>query len=90
MNWYETAAQDNKFPDWLRSAAINEEGTVFAPAELTGNERDAFLRASWDGVPAVIHRGHVYLPTTWLARECPQIKILCKKIESTVRANVAE
>lgn len=89
MDWYETAPQDKKFPGWLRSAAINEEGTVFAPAALTGNEGGAFLCASWDGVPTVIHRGHVYLPTAWLAREHPQVELLCKKIDSTVRASAA-
>lgn len=89
MDWFETALQDRNYPGWLRSAAINEEGTVFAPAALTGNEMSAFLKASWDGVRAVIYRGHVFLPTTWLALEYPQVEMLCEKIESRVRANAA-
>jgi hypothetical protein len=89
MNWIKVKPQNKKLPAWLCSAVINDEGTVFAPAALTGNEQSAVLSASWDGAPAVIRAGHVFLPTSWLARDCPQIERLCEKIEEVVRAAAA-
>lgn len=79
MKWVEIEHGNKELPDWLRSAAINDDGTVFAPAALAGNEQAAFSIASWDGVPAVVNYVHVFLPTTYLAPECPQIEMLCKK-----------
>jgi hypothetical protein len=89
MYWLERKSQNIKFPAYLRTAGIDEEGRVFASAALTGNERDTVLRAAWDGVPAVIHDDHVFLPTSWLVRDCPQIALPCEKIEARVRAAFA-
>jgi hypothetical protein len=86
MDWIERKSQNTKFPTYLRTAGIDEEGTVFAPAALTGNEKNAALCAIWDGIPAAIHRGHVFLPTSWMTQHCPKIEMLCGKIESRVRA----
>jgi hypothetical protein len=58
----------HKKPEWMRSACIDEDGVVYAPAVITGNEQKAFLCAAWDGdVPSILEDGHVYLPVQWLA-----------------------
>jgi hypothetical protein len=89
MDWIKKNFQKRKVPAYVRTAGIDEEGRVFASAALTGNERDAVLRAVWDGVPAVIHDGHVFLPTSWLARDCPHIELPCEKIEARLCAAFA-
>jgi hypothetical protein len=30
-------------PKWMRSAAVGDDGTIFAPAAMTGNEQRAML-----------------------------------------------
>jgi hypothetical protein len=60
-------------PKWARLAALSDDGTVFIPAALMGNETRAFLCASWDGLPAAMEAGHVYLPAKWMASNCPDI-----------------
>jgi hypothetical protein len=93
MDWIETDRikkfPKRKIPACVRTAGIDEKGRVFASAALTGNEMNAALRATWDGVPAAIRRAHVYLPTSWLSRDCPQIELLCRNFESTVLAAFA-
>lgn len=77
-------------PTWRRSAGIDEEGRVYAPAALAGNEQRVFLCASWDGVPMASHLKHVYLPTTWLAREHPDLREVCERIETLVHGAAAQ
>jgi hypothetical protein len=77
-------------PEWMRSVAVGDDGTIFAPAAMSGNEQRAMLCASWDGVPAVLSgRGnakHVYLPVKWLAKEYPELSELVRNIERSVNA----
>jgi hypothetical protein len=77
-----------QLPEWQRSAAIDADGAVYAPAVLAGNERAVFLCAAYDGVSAVTDGGHVFLPTSWLRREYPCIAETCDKIEQKVRLHV--
>jgi len=56
-------------PLWTRGAYLGEDGTVFVPAKLTGNETFILLRAALAGIEAVLSdidspAGglHVYLP----------------------------
>ena len=42
------------------------------------------LCASFDGVPAVIDKRHVYLPTAWLATEYPDMADVFRRIEQRV------
>lgn len=77
-------------PRWMLSAAVDSEGTVFAPAVITGNEQKALLCAIWDGgVPLVSNDGHPYLPVRWLAAYCPEEANLCMLIERKVKAAIA-
>lgn len=74
-------------PEWKRSAALADDGVVFAPAIITGNEMVAFLAASWDGTPVVMNDDHLYLPVQWIAREYPDVADVCAEIEARVKAH---
>jgi hypothetical protein len=74
---------------WARSAALDGDGTVFAPAAIAGTEEAVLLSATWDGVTILMDCGHPYLPTGWLAGEYPEIADICTKIETRVRAHFA-
>jgi hypothetical protein len=56
---------------WQTRAGLAEDGTVYLPAAICGNEQQVFMCATWDGVPLLSWGGHVYLPSDWLAEEYP-------------------
>jgi len=86
MQWFVIDNPDgHRLPKWQRSAAVDDAGTVFAPAAIAGNEQSIFFCASWDGVPGVASRKHIFLPVEWLAREYPLTRDLCASIERGVR-----
>lgn len=69
-------------PEWKRSVMIDEEGVIYAPASVTDDEKGALVRAVGDGgVPLIMDRDHVYLPTGWLAAEYPEVASICHWIE---------
>ena len=77
-------------PKWQRSACIDREGTVYAPAAITGNEMKAMLCATWDGnTPMVESDGHIYLPTQWMASEYPDMADVFELIERKAKAHFA-
>lgn len=62
-----------KIPAWTRSAAITNDGTVYLPAAICGDENRAMMAAMWDGgVPLLQRDGHLYLPADWMAQEYPR------------------
>jgi hypothetical protein len=59
-------------PAWKRSAAIDDRGTIYAPAVISDGECTALFKAACDGdVVGIEVDGHIFLPTRWLAREYP-------------------
>lgn len=91
MRWVASSKPSNKAPLWARSAALADDGTVFIPAAIAGNEMRTVLAATWDSnVPMVIDSGHAYLPSTWMARECPRNADICELIERRVREHFAK
>jgi hypothetical protein len=90
LKWrYVTNPPGYRAPQWMRSAAIAADGTVFAPATVSGDsEQAAVLKAAWDGdVPLVIDDGHAYLPTWWLAKVDAIAAEICTSIETRMRAD---
>lgn len=82
MLWIEIEnTTSRKIPKWLLSAAMADDGTIFAPAAISGNEQAAVLSASWDGVAMVMYRNHAFLPTAWLMKEYPKTQELCESIQ---------
>ena len=58
--------------EWLRTTFVDVDGQVFLPCGALDNELTALLCISHDGVPFVQHQGHIYAPSSWLAREYPR------------------
>jgi hypothetical protein len=82
MQWFSVIRpQGTREPQWKLCAGIDDDGTVFAPAGIAGNEQTVLLCALFDGVPAVVDKRHVYLPTTWLANEYPDMAEVFRTIE---------
>ena len=86
MRWIEVENQTKKkVPKWIRSAGLADDGTVYIPAAVSGNEQAALLSASWDGISMVSYLNHIFLPTSWLAKEYPMTQELCIKIERRLK-----
>lgn len=90
LTWIMTDGNGIKAPKWQRLAAVADDGTVFVPAAIAGNEQMIFLIAGWDGnVPVVSNRKHLYVPARWLAKERPDIADVCLFIESKCHQHLA-
>lgn len=60
-------------PEWLRTAALDQDGTAWACAAfLHDRELLAVLLAGMDREPAVMCDGHFYLRIPWMREQCPQ------------------
>jgi hypothetical protein len=81
LRWCET---DQDGPRWKRSAAIADDGTIFLPAAIVG-ERNAFMRASYDGISVVVYRKHMFTPVGWMKLEYPKAVDLLTEIEHRIR-----
>lgn len=90
MIWLESENVVGKnFPKWVRSVGISEDGTVFVPAAIAGNEQEVFLCTAYDGAAVATYRNHVFVPATWLAKEFPDAKELCEIMENRAKAEIA-
>lgn len=76
----------NDTPRWVRSVAVADNGTIYAPAAMTDDESGAFIRVFFDGdVAMIFDEDHLYLPTGWIADAYPRVADICDKIEAKVR-----
>lgn len=86
MQWIEVEnSEGKKISKWKRSVGLSNEGVVFVPAAMTGNESDVFLCAGYDGTSVVQYLNHIYVPADWLAAEFPKTAEICKIISDKVR-----
>ena len=86
MLWVEMQNQSGILAaKWQRSAALSDDGIVFAPAAIAGDEQKVFYAAMWEAIPVVTEYGHSYVPTNWMVREYPDTLEVCTLIESKVR-----
>jgi hypothetical protein len=86
MHWFSVRPPGTREPEWKFSAAIDDNGAVFAPAALAGNEQSVMLCAAYDSVTTSINKHYVYLPTAWLAKEYPAMADVFNLIEQRVRS----
>jgi hypothetical protein len=82
---YPDGPEVQKVPKWKRSAGLAPDGVIYAPAAIAGNELAVTMAAQWDGVASVLHSRHVYLPTSWLRQEYPDIADVFDLIEKRVK-----
>lgn len=91
MQWFEVERPPGtREPRWKFCAAIDDKNTVFAPAGIVGNEQAVMMCAAFDGIPAVISKHHIYLPTTWLIREYPDWAEVFHSIERRIHREMAD
>lgn len=91
MQWFEVENPPGKrHPKWFRSAGLSDEGVVFLPGAIGGDEKKVTLCAVYDGTPIVQYLKHVYLPAQWLAKEFPKVKEVCERFEARVREVCAQ
>ena len=82
-------------PEWKRAAGLSDDGRVFLPAALFGNESSLFFSASWDGVgpEGHLYQGHIFMDAEWLAKELPDLSApildVAKKIAKKLSADAA-
>ena len=77
-------------PEWMRSAALADDGTIYAPAVIAGSEQEVLLCASFDGVSVAMDSGHLFVPTKWMAQEFKHAAEVCQKIEASVLTHFAK
>ncbi len=73
-------------PEWMRATLVGDDGTLYMPCGVFGNESEALLSAMYDGVSTASHLGHPFAPTDWLAKEYPLgrelIQVATKNVKS--------
>lgn len=67
-------------PRWQRSAGLGDDGTVYAPAVIGGEEQTMMLCAAYNGVTVVNYLNHLFVSTNWLAKEFPHLQEVCEAI----------
>jgi len=84
LTWYENKIGYPKTPKWIRTIAVADDGKIFIPAAIYGDEKVAFLCASFDGVAHIINDEHLYLPLDWVENESsdPRVKNICATIKN--------
>ena len=73
-------------PERMRSAAISDEGHIYVPAVIAGNEKMVFLCAVFDGTPVVVCDEHLFVRSDWMLKEFPNTREVLEKIEINVRS----
>jgi hypothetical protein len=77
----------HNLPKWKCTFGVSDDGVVFLPAVIAGDEQAVLLCASYDGVEAVQGFGHLYVSTTWMAREYPPTAEICAAAEKYARGS---
>ena len=87
VQFYENEQKNKtvKIAEWKRSFGIDKNGEIYAPAAIIGVESHAMLAASCDGIKTVIYLQHVFIPLSWMRKECPDHEELYKAIEKSVK-----
>ncbi len=83
--WIISNPDDKTIPRWMRMAFVDTNDDVYIPAAVSGSEDSAAYSAMFDGEPAIANDGHVYLRTSWVAKEFPAEADLCRLIERRAR-----
>jgi hypothetical protein len=91
ITWIRPDFKKAGVPQWLVTAGISDDGTVFVPARIAGNEMAVTLAAGWDGgVAMAIYRDHAFLPVEWMVREYPKLADDLRIVEQRVREAAAK
>lgn len=86
VTWYEAGKPDpdKRAPAWARTFGIASDGTVYAPAALSGDEGATLKQAAVGGVSAAMNNDHAFLPVPWMVRNHPhdpEVIRVCRLID---------
>lgn len=85
---YGTLAEFPGEPRWRRLVAVDDDGTVFVPAAMSGNEQKAVLLSAYDAVKCIERSGHFYLPTAFMVATFPDTLQACQAAEASVKRHL--
>jgi hypothetical protein len=84
MNYQIFTAEDPEgfeaAPAWKRSAILDDNGSVWVPAIIAGNERIVFLCLGYDAQNYIIEQGHVFVKAEWMKKTFPETSEICEII----------
>jgi len=85
IQWFSVSNLDGKrFPEWRRSFGVSDNGTVFVPAAMAGDEteQNVMLCALGDKQGTAVYLDHHFVPSDWLKNEFPKHSELIEIIEA--------
>lgn len=85
VQWFSVSNPDGKrFPEWRRSFGIGDDGIVFVPAAMAGDETEmnVMLCALADNQGTAVHLDHHFVPSDWLKNVFPKHSELIEMIEA--------
>jgi len=83
---------DGLGPEWARTFMIDmADDTIFVASGAVTTELETLVHgnAIQANEPIIIKNDHVYVPTRWLAKQCPQNANICATLERRVRGHIA-
>ncbi|RTT13490.1 hypothetical protein DY954_07590 [Pseudomonas aeruginosa] len=93
IRWFSVPNPEHKrFPEWRRSFGIDDQGEVYVPAAMAGdeNELNVMLCAADDRQITAVHLEHHFVPSEWLKREFPKHFELIEIIEARAGLTVSD
>lgn len=93
IHWFCVSNPDGKsFPERRRSFGVSDNGEVFVPAAMAGEETEmnVTLCASGGGQSTAMHLDHHFVPSDWLKREFPKHFELIEMIEARAQTASVE
>lgn len=92
IRWFSVPNLEHKcFPEWRRSFGISDEGDVFMPAAMAGDDTEmhVMLCAAAEGQVTAVHLDHHFVPIGWLKREFPKHFELIEIIDARAQLTMA-
>lgn len=77
-----------KIPEWMRTIGWTDEGVVFVPAMMGGNEQEVVLCLAYDNTEAIEYLKHCFVPADWMAKEFPHTAELCSNMVMTAQYEI--
>jgi len=81
-----TNANPKKYPKYLRTYGIADDGGIFLPAKPFFNEDLALLFASQDGKEVLSRYNHIFLESSYLEEISNNVSVL-KKVVGYIKEN---
>jgi hypothetical protein len=84
IEFFTVGGNSKKAPEWQRTAGIDNNNDVYAPAIICGDESMVMMSATFDGEPIATYDDHVFLRIKWMRQNNPLDLELLNKIERRI------